>query len=361
MRSLPAPPSAPIEDWRKDLAAPIAAVAGQEAQLWMLLPARPEPAEYRREQEFASRFGSAGTGVATRDALPMFADMRRIKSARELDLIKHAAAITAEAFRRVYAMAAPGGWEYEIQAQFELTYIRRNGHWGYPPIVGSGKNATTLHYETNRDRMAAGDLLLMDTAAEFDGYSADVTRTIPVSGRFSPPQAEVYRLVWEAHEAVAAAARTGHSIMVGPDSMQAAATGVFKQGLFRLGLITDASSDREMRIWYNHGIGHSIGLNVHDPNGAKLEAGMVVTDEPGLYFRPDALDNLPKTAENEKFIAAVRPAFEKYKGIGVRIEDDLLITNGAPEVLTADIPARLEDVERAIGQGRKALASTPLP
>ncbi len=116
-----------------------------------------------------------------------------------------------------------------------------------------------------------------------------------------------------------------------------------------------------MRIWFNHGISHGIGLNVHDPGGREFQPGMAITMEPGIYIRPDALDNLPKTPENEKFIAAVKPAFEKYKGIGVRIEDDVLITTGEPKVLSANIPSKLEEVEATIAQLRKAVKSTPLP
>src|SRR5438046_7725587 len=127
--------------------------------------------------------------------------MRWVKTPRELDILRHAVDITAEAFQRVYALATPGTPEYEIQAQFEFTFLRRNAHWGYPCIVGSGVNATTLHYETNKDQLKAGDLILMDAAAEFDQYSADVTRTIPVSGKFSNPQADIYRLVYDAQMA----------------------------------------------------------------------------------------------------------------------------------------------------------------
>ena len=123
--------------------------------------------------------------------------------------------ITAEAFQRAYTMAMPGAWEYEIQAQFEFTFLRRNAHWGYPCIVGSGANATTLHYETNRDQMKNGDLLLMDDAAEFDQYSVDVTRTIPVNGKFTKEQAEIYRLVYDAQKAGIDKARPGHPMTGG--------------------------------------------------------------------------------------------------------------------------------------------------
>src|SRR5262249_13383106 len=159
---------------------------------------------------------------------------------------------------------------------------------------------------------------------EFDGYSGDVTRTIPVSGKFSKEQADIYRLVWEAQQAGFKMAKPGHRIAaptrdkIDPQSVGGAAIGIFQQGLYKLGLITDPNSVAQVAIWFNHGIGHGIGLNVHDPAGPELAPGMVITVEPGLYIRPNALDTLEKTPENLKFIEAVRPAFEKYKGIGVR-------------------------------------------
>ena len=355
-RGAPAAPPVPAE-WAQEFQKVTDAAVKQEAQLYMILPVLPAAVEYHREQEFAAKLAATGAGLALKDATPLFAALRRVKSPREIDILQHAVEITEEAFTRAYAVAVPGTWEYEIQAQFEFTFLRRNAHWGYPCIVASGRNATTLHYETNKDRMADGDLLLMDDAAEFDGYSVDVTRTIPVSGKYSKEQAEIYRLVWEAQQAGIRMALPGRTSAGPADSITAAANKVFREGLFKLGLITDAASDRQVHIWFNHGI----GLNVHDPGGRELQPGMVITVEPGLYFRPDALDNLPKTEENEKFIAAVRPAFEKYKGIGVRIEDDVLITTGEPKVLSRAIPSRLEDVEAAIAQLRKAVKTSPLP
>jgi Xaa-Pro aminopeptidase len=317
--------------------------------------------EYRREQELAKKLAALAAPIAVKDATPIFSALRRVKSRRELDVLRHAEEITAEAFQRVYALAVAGAPEYEIQAQFEFTFLRRDAHWGYPCIVASGVNATTLHYETNRATMKRGDLLLMDDGAEFDGYSVDVTRTIPVGGKYSREQAEIYRLVWEAQQAGIRMALSGHTSAGNATSIQGAANEVFRRGLFRLGLITDENSDRQLHLWFNHGISHGIGLNVHDPGGRELQPGMVVTVEPGLYFRPDALANLPRTPENESFIAAVRPAFQKYKGIGVRIEDDVLITNGQPEVLSAAVPSKLEDVEASIARLRNALKTNPLP
>ena len=354
-------PPAHTPVWTTEFAAPIVTVGRQELQLYMILPARPNAVEYRREQEFAGKLASVGSGVSIKDATNLFNILRRLKSPREIDILQHAVDITAEAFQHATAAALPGTPEHEIQAQFEFTFLRRNGHWGYPCIVGSGNNATTLHYVSNEDTMKAGDLLLMDDAAEFDQYSADVTRTIPVNGKFTKEQADIYRLVWAAQQAGFAMARPGHAASGGPDSIQGAAGEVFKRGLFKLGLITDPGSDAQMRIWFNHGISHGIGLNVHDPGGRELQPGMVVTVEPGLYFRPDALENLPRTPEMEKFAEAIRPVFEKYKGIGVRIEDDVLITAGDPRILSAAIPSRLEEVEAAIAKLRQAVKTTPMP
>jgi Xaa-Pro aminopeptidase len=341
-------PAVDVPVWTKEFAKPIEYAAQQELQLYMVLPARPNAVEYRREQEFAGKLASVGAGLTIKDATPLFDKLRRVKSQREIDILQHAVDITAEAFQRAYAYAVPGTPEYEIQAQFEFTFLRRNAHWGYPCIVGSGVNATTLHYESNKDTMKDGDLILMDNAAEFDQYSVDVTRTIPVNGKFSQPQADIYRLVYDAQQAAFSKAKPGHPAT----DIQGAVTETFKKGLFALGLITDPTSDAQAKIWAIHGVSHGIGLNVHDPDGRELQPGMAITVEPGLYFRPDALENLPKTPEMEKFREAVRPAFEKYKGIGVRIEDDVLIMNGEPKVLSAGIPSKLEEIEATIAKLR---------
>ena len=347
------PPPIPVEG-SKEFARTIAAVGDKSAELDMLGGRGPE---YRREVDFSGKLAAAYPGLTIKNPAQIFGNMRAVKSPREIDLLKHAVDITAEAFQRVYALGVPGTPEYELQAQFEFTFLRRNAHWGYPCIVASGVNATTLHYETNRDTMKAGDLLLMDDAAEFDGYSVDVTRTIPVSGKYNKEQAEIYRLVWEGQQAGIQSALPGKTNA----DITAAASKVMAEGLVKLGLMTDGSSKPQLAIWFNHGISHGIGLNVHDPGRREFQPGMAITMEPGIYIRPDALDNLPKTPENEKFIAAVKPAFEKYKGIGVRIEDDVLITTGPAQVLSAAIPSKLEEVEATVAQLRKALKSTPLP
>jgi Xaa-Pro aminopeptidase len=355
------PPKMPDVDWGAEFKPTIDLIGKREAQIY-LIDSRRFQAELGREIELAGKLAKLERPLPVKDATPIFGSLRKVKSQREIDILQHAVDITAEGFQRAYTLAVPATPEYEIQAQFELTFLRRNAHWGYPCIVASGVNATTLHYETNKDTMKSGDLLLMDDAAEFDGYSVDVTRTIPVSGKFTKEQADIYRLVWEAQQAGFSKALPGHTESGKEDSIASAANEVFRQGLYKLGLITDPKSDRQVRIWFNHGIGHGIGLNVHDlASGQELQPGMVVTVEPGIYIRPDALDNLEKTPDNVKFIEAVRPAFEKYKGIGVRIEDDVLITADKPVVISAGIPSKLEEVEASIAQLRKALKTAPLP
>jgi Xaa-Pro aminopeptidase len=319
-------------------------------------------AEHQRTIDLGEKLKAVTPAIKVEDATPVFQQLRKVKSQREIEMLQHAVDITEEAFQRVMAVAAPGLPEYEIQAQFEFTFLRRGGHWGYPCIVASGPNATILHYQTNRETIKPGQLLLLDDAAEFDGYSADVTRTLPVSGKFTKEQADIYRLVYDAQQAGFKMARPGHQLgNKGPDSVQGAALEVFKQGLYKLGLISDPTDAKQVAIWFNHGIGHGIGLNVHDPAGPELAPGQVITVEPGIYIRPNALDTLEKTPENLKFIEAVRPAFEKYKGIGVRIEDDLLITAGDPKIMSAGIPSKLEDVEAAMARLKKQVKTTPLP
>src|SRR6266581_7339785 len=319
------------------------AASKNEAELYLLVPRDSESKEYAHEQRFAADWVKTATGYAVRNVFPIFGEMRVRKSPMELQLLQHAIDISTEAHERAWAAAGSAKWEYEIDAEVAYTFKLRNAdNWGYPDIVGSGPNATTLHYEESQGAIEPGDLLLMDCGAEYEHYSADVTRTFPVNGKFSPTQAEIYQIVYDAQEAGARVIRPGALI----SDVNRAATEVIKDGLLKLGLITDRNSN-QYRIWFMHGTSHWLGMNVHDVGnyGTKLEPGMVFTNEPGIYIRPDALENLPKTPENEKFIVAVRPAFEKYKGIGVRIEDDMLITPGGVNWLTEALPRRLSEIE----------------
>ena len=326
------------------------AAAKNDAELYMLMPGQGDSREYRQEQRFVEWARSA-SGYNIKNVAPIFADLRLRKSPLEIQLMQHAIDITTEAHERSWAAAGAAKWEYEVDAEVAYTFKLRNAdHWGYPSIVGCGPNATTLHYIASQGQVKQGELMLMDIGAEYEHYTADVTRTFPVNGKFSPAQAEIYQIVYDAQEAGAKAARPGALV----SDVNRAATEVIKDGLLKLGLITDRNSN-QYRTWFMHATSHWLGMNVHDVGnyGAKLEPGMIFTNEPGIYVRPDALDNLKKTAENEKFIAAVRPAFEKYKSIGVRIEDDLLITPDGVKWMTEALPRKLADIEAFIARARK--------
>src|SRR5213080_2134067 len=310
-----------------------------------------ESREYRQEQRLAAAWPKE-SGFNLQSAFPIFAQMRLKKSAMELEILQHAIDISIEAHQRAEAFASQAKWEYEVDAQVAYTFKLRNAdNWGYPDIVGCGPNATTLHYEESQGRVRPGDLLLMDVGAEYGHYTADVTRTFPVNGKFSPEQRDIYQIVYDAQEAVAKAIRPGATLSTNHN----AATDVIKDGLLRLGLITDRNSD-QYRIWFMHGTGHWLGMNVHDVGGgARFEPGMTFTNEPGIYIRLDALDNLPKTSDNEKFIAAVKPAFEKYRGLGVRIEDDMVITPEGVRWMTGALPRSIADIEAFIARARREL------
>jgi Xaa-Pro aminopeptidase len=352
--------------WQNEFQALIEAVKSDQGEIYLLAPSTDRDLrEYRQEYEFAGAIKAASAGLKFKSAAPIFAELRQVKSTWEQKLLQHAVDITAEAFHRVFAAAAPAMHEYEIQAEFEYTFRRRGADsWGYPCIVGAGPNATTLHYITNQDRLDDGSLLLMDCASEFDHYTADITRTIPINGKFTKEQAEIYNVVLEAQTEAIKLARPGN-FMLGSDpkdTVNGRSTEVVKEGLLRLGLIT-SKENNEYRTWFMHGTSHWLGMNVHDVGvpGKALAPGMILTVEPGIYIRPDALDVLPKTPENERFIKAVRPAFEKYKGIGVRIEDDILVTSGEPVNMSAAIPRKLEDVEATMARLKQEVRKSGWP
>jgi Xaa-Pro aminopeptidase len=325
------------------------AAGKNEVALYLLsFPREGESPEYRQEQRFAAGWAKE-SGFAIQNASSIFAQMRLRKSAMELDLMQHAIDISIEAHQRAEAFASQAKWEYEVDAQVAYTFKLRNAdNWGYPDIVGCGPNATTLHYEESQGPVKTGQLMLMDVGAEYDHYSADVTRTFPVNGKFSREQAEIYQIVYDAQEAAAKASKPGATLL----DAHRASLEVIKDGLLKLGLITDRDSE-QYRIWFMHGNGHWLGMNVHDVGGgARFEPGMTFTNEPGIYVRTDALDNLPRNAANEKFIAAVKPAFEKYKGIGVRIEDDMVITPDGVRWMTAALPRSIADIEAFIAKAR---------
>ncbi len=325
----------------------------KEAELFALIPGRSEHPEYRQEVAFVAD-AEIRRGYKLDTALPIFARMRMRKSPSELRLLQHAIDITIEAHQRAWLAAGTAKWEYEVAAEIIYTFKRRNAdHWGFPSIVGSGPNATILHYPESKGPVKPGDLLLMDIGAEYGHYTADVTRTIPVSGKFNKEQAEIYQVVYDAQQAAAGAIKPGAFI----SDAHRAATEAIKEGLLKLGLIIDRS-DQSYGIWFTHGTSHWLGMNVHDvgDSGRRLEPGMVFTIEPGIYVRADALDYMPprwKTEDWEKFRAAVRPAFEKYRSIGVRIEDDMLVVPSGARWMTEALPRKMSEIEDFMERGRR--------
>ena len=275
------------------------------------------------------------------DPAPLLHELRLLKAPEELEAIRRAAAITLQGHRRAYAALRPGMYEYEVEA--ELLYaFRRAGspREAYPPIVASGPNATVLHYRDNRRRIEPGDLLLVDAGAEWDYYAADVTRTVPVGGRFNQEQRALYEAVWEAQRAALEAVKPGATL----DDVHEAAVRVLAEHLVRLGLlegpVQQAIDKKHYRRFFMHRTSHWLGMDVHDVGAyytdegkaRPLQAGMVLTVEPGLYVAPGA--------------DGVDP---KWHGIGVRIEDDVLVTEEGCEVLTAELPTAPDEVEALVG------------
>ncbi|HVU05306.1 MAG TPA: aminopeptidase P N-terminal domain-containing protein [Polyangiaceae bacterium] len=265
-------------------------------------------------------------------------ELRRKKDAGEVALLQRAIDITAEAHVAAMAAVRPGMHEYEIEALLRGVF-RRNGSErpAYAPIVGSGANSTILHYHQNDRKMDAGDLLLVDAGAEYGYYAADVTRTFPVSGEFTPPQRRIYDLVLAAQDASIAATKPGATL----DAVHAESVRVITEGLVELGLVqgpVDAAiSEERYKRYYMHKTSHYLGMDVHDVGryfvGGKprpLEEGVVFTVEPGIYV----------AAHDDQ-----APA--EYRGIGVRIEDDVLVTADGCRVLSEAIPKRRRDVELA--------------
>lgn len=291
--------------------------------------------------------------------------LRGKKSDAEFERLRIAAEISARGHLAAFALAQPGIGEWELQAAAERMWRAESGDLpGYASIVGSGPNATTLHYNVNTRVAEAGDVVVMDMATAFDGYSADITRTIPVSGRFSPAQREVYDVVLAAQKAAEREVAPGARSAV----MTAAATAELARGLTRLGLIDSptASYDcgtaqrprrcTQLSLFYMHGLGHGIGLDVHDPDQyyetGVIGVGSAFTIEPGIYVRSSLPEILAKTPDNTAYLARTARAFERYKGIGVRIEDDYLVTARGVERPSAIVPREADEVERLMQQPR---------
>lgn len=295
-----------------------------------------------------------GAGVTWIDPSGALRRMRSIKSPAEIELLQTASTITRQAHLAAMRAAEPGMNEFEIQALIEYSFRRYGAaRPGFASIVGSGQNSTVLHYNANDRFMEEGDTLVMDIGAEYGRYTTDITRTIPVSGKFTPEQREIYDIVLEAQ---LAAEEVAKEIGVSSRDLSRAATQVISEGLARLGLIESAdatlpgSGRPQYRLFFMHGLGHGIGLNVHDPNSPTVEIGYAFTIEPGLYIRADALDRIGEGPEADALRAKLRPAILKYQNIGVRIEDSYAYTEKGLVRLSAGIPRTADEVEATMAE-----------
>ena len=273
----------------------------------------------------AKAFAAAYPAVTLNNAHPMLATMRMRKDENELATMQEAIDLTGRALHHVLTRLAPGQMEYQAQAEFEYA-IRYGGAEGtaFATLAGSGLNGCMLHYGTNHCRMEDGKLLLMDLGAKVLGYCADITRTYPVNGRYTPRQKEIYDIVLAANRAVAQAARPGVTLAQLNDLCKQ----TLADGLIRIGKIESAE---EIGRYYMHGVSHHLGIDTHDatgPDALALAPGMVITDEPGLYIDEEE--------------------------IGIRIEDDLLITQDGCTVLSEAIPRTTEDIEAIMAGERLA-------
>jgi len=269
-------------------------------------------------------------------------EMRLFKSKTEISAMRRAAKISSEAHIRAMRACRPGLMEYHIEAELLYEFTRRGSRYpAYPPIVGGGANGCILHYIENTDKLNDGDLLLIDAGAEYDGYAADITRTFPVNGRFSKAQKAVYEVVLAAQLAAIQQVRPGNHW----NDPHEAAVRALTKGLLELGLLKGRLQtlikNAAYRHFYMHRTGHWLGMDVHDVGDYKLdnewrllEPGMVMTIEPGIYI-PAGTKGVPK----------------KWWNIGVRIEDDVLVTRGGHEVLSAGAPKSVEEIEALVGSG----------
>jgi Xaa-Pro aminopeptidase len=331
----------------------------------------------------AVRARGFATPARVDDPGPILHELRLRRSPEELARQRRACEISRDAHIEAMRYARPGQFEYEVQAALEFVF-RKGGspRNAYPSIVASGPNACILHYTENTRRMEDGDLLLIDAGCEWGYHAADITRTLPVNGRFTPPQRRIYEIVLRAQQAGIAAARPGHRY----EAVHEAARRALVEGLVALGLlprgVEPSLAMHHYREFYMHGTGHWLGMDVHDVGDYRirresrvLEPGMVLTVEPGLYFDP-ARESVTfhlrefseeemwerryrlgtaaakKIEEEEKAAAekVTHPIPAEYRGIGIRIEDDVLVTEGGPEVLTAGTPKTVEEVERACAE-----------
>ena len=263
---------------------------------------------------------------------PYLSEMRLIKDSTEIQHMQTAADLASKAHMQAMIRTRPGLYEYHITAEFDTLFRKEDSEHSYPPIVAGGENACILHYNENNKLLNDGELLLIDAGCEILGYASDITRTFPINGKFSEPQKEIYEIVLKAQKSAIASIVPGEAV----NKPHEVACDVITQGLIKLGIMDDASS---LRDFYMHGTGHWLGLDVHDVGTKeidntirKFKVGMVTTVEPGIYIR-----------KSDK----VNP---KYWNIGIRIEDDVLVTEDGHYILSKAAIKELEDIEQLMSQ-----------
>lgn len=291
--------------------------------------------------------GQQGENWSVKDPAPILAEMRLIKNEGDWEMgLQKAIDISVAAHVEAMKAIKPGMYEFEVQAVFEYVY-RKNGspRNGYPCIIGSGPNSGTLHYDKNSRRMQDRDVVLMDCGAEYGYYSADVTRTVPVNGKFTKEQKEIYQIVLDAQNAAISMVRPG----VAKNSLDSAMMDAIGAGLIRLGFIKEKN---DAQVFTLHGFSHWLGLEVHDVgktivNGKPrpLLPGMVFTLEPGIYVRPDVFEKLKDRKYTDEEIDKLRKRLEKYMYIGIRIEDDIVVTENGHKNLSEAAPRDIEAIE----------------
>jgi Xaa-Pro aminopeptidase len=287
--------------------------------------------------------------VVIKNITPLLREMREVKSDNEVAALRRAAEISAKGHKAAMTRSLTAVYEYQVEASLEFVFRDEGADsTGYPSIVGAHSNATILHYNTNNDPLVRNGLMLIDAAAEVEGYTADVTRTWPVDGTFSEAQADIYNLVFEAQSASMAASKKDvmYNVMV------KASYDVASKGLLKLGLISEEKRE-QVSLYYLHGIAHGIGLDVHDPlpRQTPLAVNNVYTIEPGIYVRKGIVEN----SDVFKALApdvqkTISVALTKYNNIGVRIEDDILITEDGYENLSKDVPRSIAAIEKHLKQ-----------
>lgn len=282
--------------------------------------------------------GKAGTEIEDlKDLRRIAGEMRMFKSIEEQNLLHEAGRITAAGHRAAMRAAQAGAYEYTAQAAMEAEFRRYHGcHWSFPSIIAAGSNACCLHYEINNAPLRSGDLVLFDTGAEYAGYAGDISRTIPINGKFTRNQQALYEVVLNAQLNAIHSARAG----ITHDELHRQASIDLMQGIFDLGIVDGGDAAEwvdsgKVKRFYPHSTGHWLGLDVHDVgayyiNGQSrtYQPDMVITIEPGLYLQPDDLG-----------------IDESWRGIGIRIEDDIIITKGDPEITTSDAPKTVREIE----------------